>query len=603
MMKRFIFLITFLFLINISIISNQAFAEENKQSDKPVSESNISNIDIAKYENEDLLTNLGTDNSSNEDVEDINNEESNSSSDAILEESEKINANDTVNNENNKDNSEKQNTQSENNTNEKANLESEKDVESTDKNVIREDKQASKVIDDDSEEPFGLNKDEDIIGTDDRKIVVDINKKPYKSIVFIKSYFNDRNYISGTGFMIDDYSVLTAAHVVTSEDKSINIKNILVFAGYQNEVAKFGTARVIKTYVPLEWSQSYNRKYDMALLLLDKPLGKKIGKLNIIDKVNLNEDISISGYPGINYSIDNQYYSSGKLLKENNYRLFYDIDTEPGQSGSPVFNSNNDVIGIHASGFTNKHIHKLNSAVKLTSHNIEMVKEWNNELVFKDYNKIIYINNNETKIWKDLNFNNEVHKNEKLKGRIYRASKLYIDSKGNKYLLIRDKKYKFLGFIDVNDTTELELAMVNKVVQLNKNNFVLYQDIFGGLQEKSKMNIKEFYKVIASLDIGDNHKLYVLNDKNKQYLGVINNYDVKEVKFEPYNKCVEIIKNNYYIFSDLIGTKDVETNSIIHKVYKAKGIYIDNLNRTILKIYDCKDKFVGYIDKEAIKIL
>ncbi|RIN84070.1 hypothetical protein BU004_11280, partial [Mammaliicoccus sciuri] len=154
-----------------------------------------------------------------------------------------------------------------------------------------------------------------------------------------------------------------------------------------------------------------------------------------------------------------------------------------------------------------------------------------------------------------------------------------------------------------NDTTELELAMVNKVVQLNKNNFVLYQDIFGGLQEKSKMNIKEFYKVIASLDIGDNHKLYVLNDKNKQYLGVINNYDVKEVKFEPYNKCVEIIKNNYYIFSDLIGTKDVETNSIIHKVYKAKGIYIDNLNRTILKIYDCKDKFVGYIDKEAIKIL
>ncbi|RIN81383.1 hypothetical protein BU004_13985, partial [Mammaliicoccus sciuri] len=148
------------------------------------------------------------------------------------------------------------------------------------------------------------------------------------------------------------------------------------------------------------------------------------------------------------------YYSSGKLLKENNYRLFYDIDTEPGQSGSPVFNSNNDVIGIHASGFTNKHIHKLNSAVKLTSHNIEMVKEWNNELVFKDYNKIIYINNNETKIWKDLNFNNEVHKNEKLKGRIYRASKLYIDSKGNKYLLIRDKKYKFLGFIDVNDTTE-----------------------------------------------------------------------------------------------------------------------------------------------------
>ncbi|MGY0684211.1 hypothetical protein ACW7DJ_06170 [Mammaliicoccus sciuri] len=142
-MKKFIYLITFLFIINISIISNQAFAEENNQSDKPVSESNlnegnISNVDIAKYENEDLLTNLGTDNSSNEDVKHIKSEESTINSDAAIEESEKLNANDTVNNENNKDNSEKQNTQSENNTNEKANIESENGVESTDKNVRRE---------------------------------------------------------------------------------------------------------------------------------------------------------------------------------------------------------------------------------------------------------------------------------------------------------------------------------------------------------------------------------------------------------------------------------------------------------------------------------
>ncbi|RIN93836.1 hypothetical protein [Mammaliicoccus sciuri] len=89
-MKKFILLITFLFLINISIISNQAFAEESNQSGQQISdsnlnESNISNIDIDKYENEDLLTKLVTDNSSNEDVEDINSEESNSNSDAILE--------------------------------------------------------------------------------------------------------------------------------------------------------------------------------------------------------------------------------------------------------------------------------------------------------------------------------------------------------------------------------------------------------------------------------------------------------------------------------------------------------------------------------------
>ncbi|MCY1028947.1 hypothetical protein, partial [Mammaliicoccus sciuri] len=142
-MKKFVFIIILMFIINISLISNQAFAEENNQSDKPVSESNlnesnISNVDIAKYESESLLANLGTDNSSKEDVEHIISEESTFKSDAAIEEYEKLNVNDTVNNENNKDNSEKQNTQSENNINEKANIESENDLESTDKNIRRE---------------------------------------------------------------------------------------------------------------------------------------------------------------------------------------------------------------------------------------------------------------------------------------------------------------------------------------------------------------------------------------------------------------------------------------------------------------------------------
>ncbi|WP_426360991.1 hypothetical protein [Mammaliicoccus sciuri] len=112
-MKKFILIITFLFLINISIISNQVFAEESNQSDQQISdgnlkESNISNID--KYENEDLNTNLETDNNTNddvenvEDVEDVENEEPNISTSATAVESE--NNNDVENNENNENNSE-----------------------------------------------------------------------------------------------------------------------------------------------------------------------------------------------------------------------------------------------------------------------------------------------------------------------------------------------------------------------------------------------------------------------------------------------------------------------------------------------------------------
>lgn len=608
-MKKFIYLITFLFIINISIISNQAFAEENNQSDKPVSESNlnegnISNVDIAKYENEDLLTNLGTDNSSNEDVKHIKSEESTINSDSTIEESEKLNANDTVNNENNKNNSEKQITQSENNTNEKANIESENDVESTDKNVRREDKQASKVIDDDSEDPVGLNKDEDIIGTDDRKIVVDINKNPYKSIVFIKSYFNDRNYIGGTGFMIDDYSVLTAAHVVTSEDKSIDIKKILVYAGYQNEVAKFGTARVIKTYVTPEWSQSHNRKYDMALLLLDKPLGKRIGKLNIIDKANHNEAISTSGYPGIeskNIRIGNQYYSSGKLLKETDYRLYYDSDTEGGQSGSPVFNSNNDVIAIHTRGFTNRDVYKLNSGVRLTSKNIGIIQNWKDEMKLEEFHKLIYLSEENVKIWSDLNLNHFIINNSKVNGRYFRTDSIYTDSLGRKYSLVIDKNNNFVGFVSIDNYIPITSIISYKEVQLNSKDVKLYANLYGDLKKGYELPYNGYYKVREIYNLPNNEVMYKLYDRNNKWLGYINNYNVHEIEFRPYNEILQIEKSNFTVMQDIFTEKDIKSKNMYHKLYYAKYIFIDNNNNKIVKLYNSDNQFVGIIGIEAAK--
>lgn len=619
-MKKFIFLITFLFLINISIISNQAFAEENKQSDKPVSESNlnesnISNIDIAKYENEDLLTNLVTDNSSNEDVEDINSEESNSNSDAILEESEKINANDTVNNENNKDNSEKQNTQSKNNTNEKANLESEKDVESTDKNVIREEY----INDESSTLPFekldgnqakgeiNNNIDESVIGPDDRKIVKDIKKFPNRSIVFIKSYYDDINYSSGTGFIIDDNAVLTAAHVITSDFKDIEIKKITISAGYKEEKETLGSARVIKTYVKPEWKNFRNPLFDLALLILDKPLGKELGKLKLSDKAKLGEFVSTSGYPGQNKNnvqnirAGNQYYSSGEIEYITKNKLYYNLDTEPGQSGSPVFNDKNDVIAIHTNGFNKNSSLKYNSGIRLSSENIETIYGWGKELKFERYDKVIYVNKSVAKIWKDLNLKELVFNNQDVKGRIYRAQTVYTDSTGGKYILIKDKDHQFVGFINIDDTTEIKPIYTDKVVQLKKENIKLYRNLFGDLQTDKKLSFSRYYKIKEIYNLPNNLTLYTLCDGNGKWIGNVNKNDVRETIFEPYDERVEIIKNNYTVWGNFFGKENLNTKSMYHKVYNAKGIYKDNNNNTYIKIYDSNDKYLGILNINATK--
>ncbi|MFU1768803.1 trypsin-like serine peptidase [Mammaliicoccus sciuri] len=621
-MKKFIYLITFLFIINISIISNQAFAEENNQSDKPVSESNlkegnISNVDIAKYENEDLLTNLGTDNSSNEDVKHIKGEESTINSDATIEESEKLNANDTVNNENNKDNSEKQNTQSENNTNEKANIEPENDVESTDKNVRNneDDKEVSSTfsvekLDGNQAKGENINNlDESIIGPDDRKLVKDINKFPNKSIVHIRSYINDYNYISGTGFMIDDYSVLTAAHVITSEFKDYPIKKIIVEAGYKDEKATFGTANVIKVYVTPEWENIRNHFFDMALLILDNPLGKDLGKLKISEKTSLGEFVSTTGYPGSNKNnvhkikAGNQYYSSGEIVKITNNKIYYNSDTEPGQSGSPVFNSNNDVIAIHTRGFDDRDSYKYNSGVRLSSSKIEIIKGWNKDLKIESYNKVIYVNKNEAKIWKDLNLNDLSFKNQNVNGRIYRAVTIYTDSTGEKYILLKDKDHQFVGFINVNDTTVIKPVYTDKVVQLKKENVKLYRNLFGDIQTEAKLSYGSFYKIKEIYNLPNNVTLYTLCDKDGKWIGNINKEEVREVIFEPYNKRVEIIKNNYTVWGDFFEKENLNTKSMYHKIYNAKGIYKDNKNRIYVTIYDSKDRYLGILNITGTKVI
>lgn len=618
-MKKFILIITFLFLINISIISNQVFAEESNQSDQQISdgnlkESNISNID--KYENEDLNTNLETDNNTNDDVEnveDVENEEPNISTSATAVESE--NNYDVKNNENNENNSEIQNTQPEKNSIEKANAEIENSESSSSENISSGEEKFNDEKSSLSLEKIEVNQgknesinnvDESIIGQDDRKNVKDISKMPNRSIVFIKSYIDDRRYYSGTGFMIDDYKVITAAHVITSELLDYPVRKIIIEAGYKDEKATFGTANVIKAYVTPEWKNFRNHFFDMALLIIDKPLGKELGKLNIIDEVTLGEFISTTGYPGSNKNnIDkikkgNQYYSSGKIVNITKNKIYYDSDTEPGQSGSPVFNINNDVIAIHTRGFNEDDTYKYNSGIRLSSTNIETINQWNNELKIEDFNKYIYINDKNVKVWKDLNFN-ELYKNDKdILDRVYKAENLYTDSLGGKYLLIKDKNYQFIGFININDITEINATATNLSVQLKKDNIKHFRNLIEDVKTDTKLSFNSYYKVKYTYRLPNNRIIYSLYDKNDKWQGYVLNKDVNEIKFEPFDERVEIIKNNYTVWGDFFGKKNLDTKSIYHKVFNAKGIYKDkNNNRTYLKIYDSKDNYLGILNINA----
>ncbi|HDE9029624.1 TPA: serine protease SplE, partial [Staphylococcus aureus] len=63
-----------------------------------------------------------------------------------------------------------------------------------------------------------------------------------------------------------------------------------------------------------------------------------------------NERISIVGYPEPYINKFQMYESTGKVLSVKDNMIITDAFVEPGNSGSAVFNSKYEVVGVHFGG-------------------------------------------------------------------------------------------------------------------------------------------------------------------------------------------------------------------------------------------------------------
>lgn len=346
--------------------------------------------------------------------------------------------------------------------------------------------------------------------------------------------------------------------------------------------------------------------FDMCVLILDRPLGKKLGKLNIVDKSKLNEFVFTYGYPGksetnVNTIIPgNQYYSSGEISKITNKNLYYDFDTEPGQSGSPVFNIDNDVIAIHTKSFGKDDIYKYNAGLRLSSDNLKIINQWNNELKSEEYHKLIYLTNEDAKIWSDLNLVSFINIDTNENGRYFRTENLYTDSLGKRYALIYDKNNRFVGFLSIDDFITITPTSSYKEVQLNKENVKIYKNLYGDLKTDYTLPFNGYYKVKEVYNLPNNEVLYKLFDQDNKWLGYVNDYNVHEIKFKPFNERLEIIEPNNALMQDIFTIKNIEPNNLFNKVYDARFIFIDNNNNKFVKIYD-NNNFIGIININATK--
>jgi len=169
----------------------------------------------------------------------------------------------------------------------------------------------------------------------------EIYKRDADAVFEIKRYVTENEYEYGTGFFIDPSGIcMTAAHVVEHFDDAN------------------------RTYITLNNGKVLNiteilfsdKDDDMAIFQVDNPSGQVFPYLELADDYDIGDEIIIIGAKTHKYS----YLSEGKILNivigyipDENGNMTYsgfkeasDAILFEGNSGGPVLNKDNQVIGV-----------------------------------------------------------------------------------------------------------------------------------------------------------------------------------------------------------------------------------------------------------------
>lgn len=144
----------------------------------------------------------------------------------------------------------------------------------------------------------------------------------------------------GTGFLVQSDIIVTAGHVVEG-----NTKFDITFSKDENK--KFVGTLLHSALIPERNDFDYFER-DYAFIKLNKKSNEKPLKLGDSDQVNEMDDIHTIGHsngdPNLSFTKGN---INSKKYGASNFDLFkHDVASNPGNSGGPLINDNNEVIGI-----------------------------------------------------------------------------------------------------------------------------------------------------------------------------------------------------------------------------------------------------------------
>jgi glutamyl endopeptidase len=194
---------------------------------------------------------------------------------------------------------------------------------------------------------------------DDRIQIADTSMYPWRAYASLLITAADSSQYIGTGWFIGPRTLITAGHCVFIHAPGRPahgwVRSIQVMPGRNGSALPFGSATSTDFRSVGGWTNNQDENYDYGAIIIPTELGNAVGWFGFgvyPDNELLASTANIGGYPGDKPS-GTQWFFARQVASVKPMKVFYDIDTAGGQSGSAVFrlvNGDRYAIAVHAYG-------------------------------------------------------------------------------------------------------------------------------------------------------------------------------------------------------------------------------------------------------------
>ena len=379
---------------------------------------------------------------------------------------------------------------------------------------------------------------------------------------------------------------------------SISDVNYVLLKNLDGEIIDDGGKNYQKTLAAQEVTSDDDTKY----YILSNPKGE-------VGYIDPNSTERVTGEEGKLFSESDDAYAS---IQSTDAKLFT-IDFEQNGTTEELKDQTFKIAGYY-NHYDEKVYYLLKNSSDQSIGIVEAsaVEKTNNPAGIKhavnDYYSIV---KEDQKIWKDLDFADELGTTATINEKTFNIKEWYYHFNGKKYFALYDDSQAFKGFVEAITIERANNAggiwrTVNQYITVTKNHGTIWNDFEFKSGKTTKSMYQRTYRATGYYNHFNGTKYLSVYDNKGNWQGYLNQRDgsnsngAQGTGFSM-NKSVLVIKSGYSIWNNFSWKEKTRTNSLINKTYQVKWYYKHMNGSTYYSLYDSNGKWFGYVNSGAVR--